>query len=122
MVVAATVVQLGGLVALSQLGRWVVAVLHLPLPGNVLGMLVLYTLLALGVVRAEWLEPAAGLFNRHLAFFFIPLVVGLLGLPSSLVRGHGIALVAILVVTAAAGVAVTGGLASRWDRGPEEEQ
>jgi holin-like protein len=115
-VAAVAVLQLGALVALNQLGRWISAGLHLPLPGNVVGMLLLYGLLALRVVRLEWLEPTAGLFNRHLAFFFIPLVVGLLALPGSLVRGHGIALVVILVTTAVLGVAATGGLAAWLDR------
>ncbi len=121
MVIAVALVQLAALVALNLLGRWISTALHLPLPGNVLGMLILFALLALRIVRLEWLEPTAGLFNRHLAFFFIPFVVGLLALPASLVQEHGLALLGILIVTAAAGVVATGGLANWLDREPERE-
>ena len=121
LVIAVALVQLAALVALNLLGRWISTDLHVPLPGNVLGMLILFALLALRIVRLEWLEPTAGLFNRHLAFFFIPLVIGLLALPASLVQEHGIALLAILIVTAAAGVVATGGLATWLDREPERE-
>jgi len=121
LVIAVALLQFGALVSIDQLGRWLCASLHLPMPGNVIGMLILYALLALRLVRLEWLEPTAGLFNRHLAFFFIPLVVGLLALPGSLVAQHGAALLVILIVTAAAGVVATGGLASWLSTAPESK-
>lgn len=50
--------------------------LHIPLPGNVLGMILLLAALFSGIVRLEWVERAAGFFNRHLLLFFIPVIVG----------------------------------------------
>jgi holin-like protein len=121
-VIVAAVLQLAALISLNLLGRWLCATLHLPLPGNVLGMLMLFALLSLRLVRLEWFEPTARLFNRHLALFFIPLVVGLLALPGSLIRSHGLALLVIIIVTAVVGVVTTGGIATWLERQPRDEQ
>ncbi|UJX40224.1 CidA/LrgA family protein [Desulfovibrio sp. JY] len=51
---------------------------HWPLPGNVLGVLVLFSLLCLGVIRLEQVERTADFLLRHLVFFFIPIAVGLM--------------------------------------------
>lgn len=50
----------------------------LPIPGNVIGVAVLFTLLALGVVKLEHVQEAADFFLKHLVFFFIPIAVGLM--------------------------------------------
>jgi holin-like protein len=53
--------------------RW----LRLPLPGNLLGMVLLAAALRAGVVRMETVRPTAHLLLRHMALFFVPAGVGL---------------------------------------------
>ena len=55
-----------------------VAWAHWPLPGNVLGVIVLFTLLCLGVVKLTYVERTADFLLRHLVFFFVPIAVGLM--------------------------------------------
>ena len=85
----------------------VVAWFHAPIPGNALGLTVLFTLLLSGMVKASWLEPAATLLVKHLAFFFIPIAVGLMDM-GPLFALHGVAILVALVVSAAVGMAVCG--------------
>ena len=50
---------LGLLTAFAALGAGLAAALHLPFPGSVLGMALLWLSLSLGWVRLEWLADAA---------------------------------------------------------------
>lgn len=104
---AAIIVQLGLLLALNHLGAALVEALAIPLPGTVAGMMLLFAALALGLVPLSWVEEAATLLIRHLAFFFIPIAVGLMTF-GELIARDGLALLAALAVSAAVGIGVTG--------------
>lgn len=70
--------QLSLLWLIYYLSTWSVAAFHLPIPGSVLGMLVLFGLLSTGIIKEQWLSLAANLLLKHLAFFFIPIAVELM--------------------------------------------
>lgn len=53
-------------------GRW----LHIPLPGNLVGMLLLTLALVKGWLRLDWVEQASSFFIRHMMLFFVPIIVG----------------------------------------------
>ena len=57
---------------------WVVKSFHLPLPGSVLGMIILFTLLSTGALKEQWLSAATNPLLKHLSFFFIPIAVELM--------------------------------------------
>jgi holin-like protein len=88
-------------------GSYLVAVLHLSLPGNVAGMLLMFALLATGVVKPVLIEAGGGFLLKHFAFFFIPISVGLMAF-GPLMRQSGLTLLAVLLVSAGVGVLVTG--------------
>jgi holin-like protein len=90
-----------------RLGSFLVAWLHLSLPGNVAGMLLLFALFCTGIVKPVWIEAGGGFLLKHFAFFFIPISVGLMAF-GPLMRQSGLTLLAILVLSAAVGVLVTG--------------
>ena len=89
------------------LGNQAAAVLHLPIPGNVLGMVLLFLLLAAGVVKVEQLELAGGFLLRHITFFFIPIAVGLMNW-ADLFYQHALALTVTIIVSAVAAFWVAG--------------
>lgn len=51
---------------------------NLPIPGNILGMLLLLFLLITRIIKVEDIDTITNFFLDHLAFFFIPAGVGLL--------------------------------------------
>ena len=57
---------------------WFVGIMNLPIPANVLGIIVLFTLLATGIVKEEHIQEAAGFFLKHLVFFFVAVGVALI--------------------------------------------
>lgn len=101
------VAQIAVLLALAKAGSMLATLLQVPLPGSMLGMVLLFVLLCLRVVRLEWIEAGASLLLKHLAFFFVPIAVGLMGL-GDVWRSSGLALLLILVVSAAAGILFAG--------------
>lgn len=52
--------------------RW----LHIPLPGSLLGMIMLALALVMGWIRMDWVERASSFLIRHMMLFFIPIIVG----------------------------------------------
>ena len=50
----------------------------LPIPGNILGMLILLLLLCLKIVKLEQIKEVSDFFLMRLAFFFLPPAIGLM--------------------------------------------
>jgi holin-like protein len=101
--------QVGLFWAIFAVSNVVVTRLHLRVPANIVGMLLLFAMLCTGIVRERWVSPAAGVLTRHLAFFFIPVAVGLMDCGGLLWPvGHWLLLA--IVVSSVAGMAVSGGL------------
>ena len=99
--------QLILLVALSQLAEIVAVALRLPVPANAVGLLVLFLLLYCGVLRLEQVDTVSALLVRHLAFFFIPIAVGLMAY-QELLATNGLALLLVIGVSALVGMLVAG--------------
>lgn len=59
-------------------GEFLSTSLHLPIPGNILGMIILFVLLCTKVVKVENISTVTNFLLDHLAFFFIPAGVGLM--------------------------------------------
>jgi len=69
--------QLGIILLLYFIGEFLVFVLHLKIPGSILGMLLLVVALQLNIIKPTAIEEVAGFFLNNMLIFFIPLGVGL---------------------------------------------
>jgi holin-like protein len=99
--------QLLGLCALNFVGVWAVEATRLPIPGNLVGMVGLYLLLSLGMVKVSWFDATGSFLIKHLAFFFIPVTVGLMD-SGGLLALHGVGIAVILVASATIGILLSG--------------
>ena len=95
------------LIGLSLLADLVVAAMHLPVPSNAVGMLALFLMLHYRVLHLEHVNAGAMLLVRHLAFFFIPIAVGLMAY-RELLATTGIALLLVIGVSALVGMLLAG--------------
>ncbi|EGU31472.1 CidA/LrgA family protein [Vibrio scophthalmi] len=48
------------------------------IPGSIIGMLLLFALMASGLVSSDWVKPSANLFIRYMILLFVPISVGLM--------------------------------------------
>ncbi|MGL4740748.1 MAG: CidA/LrgA family protein [Sarcina sp.] len=81
--------------------------LHLPLPGNILGMLILLLLLCLKVVKVEHVDNVSTFLLDHLAFLFIPAGVAVLN-AMNVLEGNITKLLIIVITSTIVIMAVTG--------------
>ncbi|MBD1575666.1 CidA/LrgA family protein [Vibrio sp. S11_S32] len=60
------------------LGNGIQALLSLSIPGSIFGMLILFALLASGLIKVQWISPSAHAFIRYMIILFVPISVGLM--------------------------------------------
>lgn len=96
---------LAGLLILQALGELLARSLHLPVPGPVVGMVLLAGLLGWSPLRAP-LEAAATALLQHLSLLFVPVGVGVMT-HLGLLQTHGLRLLVVVVVSTWVGLAVT---------------
>lgn len=53
-------------------------ILHIPIPGNVIGMVILLAALLSGIVKLEHVEKAANTLIKNLSLFFVPAGAGIM--------------------------------------------
>lgn len=101
--------QLSLLWIIYYLSTLIVQTFHIPIPGSVFGMLTLFFLLWTGLIKEEWLTLVAGPLLKHLAFFFVPIAVGLMEW-GDLFLEKGLLLFLPLVLSALVALLTTGGV------------
>lgn len=106
------VMQFGLLCAFYYFGDLVSRLTRLPIPGSVIGLLLLLLLLRTGVVRERHIAGAADFLIHIMPILFLPITVGLLA-SYGLLSGHlagflAVTLVSTVAVFAAAGLTAQG--------------
>ncbi|MCA1058750.1 CidA/LrgA family protein [Rossellomorea aquimaris] len=99
-------IQIAILCIFYEIGKWCTSFFHLPIPGSIIGMMLLFLLLLTGVLNERILMDGSGFFLRHFSFFFLPLSVSAIVLgPYFIEMGWKLAL--ILIVSGLVGFVVT---------------
>jgi holin-like protein len=98
-------VGLALLLACQLAGELLARALGLPWPGPVLGLGLLIALLALGIGRS-FIAAASDVLLQHLSLLFVPVGVGVIT-HLDLIAPHGLALVAVLLLSTWIGLSVT---------------
>jgi holin-like protein len=111
-----TIIQIGIFCFIYWLGTQFVTITGLPIPGNVVGILMLFGLLSLGVVREEHLREATDFFLKHLLFFFVPITLGLVNCLQVFID-YGLILAAAIIVSSFLSLWTVGYLTQLLQRG-----
>ncbi len=102
-------------------GDFVSFALRIPIPGNVIGMLLLTIALARRIVRLEDVKPAADLLVKNLAFLFVPPGVGLI-LYFDLLEKELVAIVTSFLLSTVLVLAIVGYIQQRLEKIGQDEQ
>lgn len=99
--------QVGVLLGVTMLSNGITQMLHLKVPGSILGILLVIVLLQTKVIRLEWIESGANLLIAELMLFFIPSAVGVIQYKQVMVtdgmRFEGVILLSTLTVMVCTG-------------------
>ena len=88
------------------LGEALAFVLHLPLPGPVIGMLLLFAALAVSPRLMNIVEATGSELLRHLSLLFVPAGVGIMAAAGT-IAGHWLAIILALFGSTLLTLAVT---------------
>jgi len=61
-----------------SLGKVIGAYLPFVFPGSIIGLVLLFLSLSLGLIKVEWILMSGSLLLKHMAILFIPVGVGLI--------------------------------------------
>ncbi|WP_379130118.1 CidA/LrgA family holin-like protein [Paenibacillus sp. sgz500958] len=95
--IATILLQVTGLTVFALLINSLASLMHLPIPGSIFGMILLFILLELGVVRLNWIDIGGAWLLAELLLFFIPSAVGVMKY-TTLLETDGLRLLAVVLV------------------------
>jgi holin-like protein len=108
------------LLGFHLLGLLLKFLLHIPLPANVIGLILFIASLFCGWVKLNWVENSAQFLLEHLMLFFVPYIVGTIVF-WPLIRSEAAAIITGMVISTLVVMLVTGWttkwLGSRRDEG-----
>ena len=107
-----SIVQIGYLYVILFVGNSIARLLHLPIPGSIIGLVLLFLLLQFHIIKLEWIELGAGLLLSELLLFFIPSAIGVIDY-DSLFGAQGVKAVLVIVVSAIVVMFATG-FTAQW--------
>lgn len=93
--------------AFSLLGQWLRDLFNVPLPGSIIGFILMFAALLLKLVSLRWVESGASLLLAFLPLFFIPATVGVMEYGDIFI-GKGMFLIAILIFSTLLTMAASG--------------
>lgn len=110
--VATLVIQIAILFLVFHIGAWIQQYFQIPIPGSIIGLIIMFILLVTGIFPLRWIDQGASFMVKNLVLFFIPGIVGILNY-FSLFKGKGLLLFAITIVSTLL-VMVFSGLVSQF--------
>ncbi|MCM3602142.1 CidA/LrgA family holin-like protein [Robertmurraya korlensis] len=88
--------QIGILFGLFYIGSYLKDLLHIPLPGSIIGLLLLLILLLLKILPIHWVQDGANVLITFLPLLLVPATVSVMNEPS-LFSGKGVILFGIII-------------------------
>lgn len=107
--------QIAFLYVLSLLGGIIVEFLHIPLPGSIIGLIILLLLLHMKIVKKEYVADGAGFLLPILTLLFIPATVGVVNYPE-LLSWLGVSLLIITIISTIFSLGVTAKFAQKLEQ------
>ncbi|MGF7048890.1 holin-like protein [Paenibacillus sp. DS2015] len=99
---------------MNQLAQW----LQWKIPGNIVGILVIFILLETRVIRLEWIEIGANWLLAELLLFFVPAAVGIMKYIPML-QSDGLRILIVVLISTFVVMLSTGFMASRISKQKE---
>lgn len=80
-------------------GIFIASLLPITIPGSIIGMLIMFLLLALQILPAKWVNPGCYVLIRYMALLFVPIGVGVMQYYDVLIAQFGPVMVSCAVST-----------------------
>lgn len=107
-------VQITGLFIFNFLGEFISSLFKLPLPGSIVGLLLLFLSLHYKLIPETYIKEGVGFLLAILPLFFIPATVGIIQYPEFL-SAKGITLIVIVMISTFLTMIVAGRVSERYE-------
>lgn len=114
--VARIIVQIIFIWGFLLVGTWISDVCHLKIPGSIIGLVLLFICLKIGVIKLKWVDAGAGFLTGELLLFFVPAAVGVVQY-DEIFGLIGIKLICVIILSTIIVMAATGFVAERFAKG-----
>ena len=93
------ILQLVLIMLISFIGTEVQKLLHIPLAGSIVGLMLFFLLLQFKIVPVSWINVGADFLLKTMVFFFIPSVVGIMDVASNITMNYILFFIVIIIGT-----------------------
>lgn len=107
------ILQIGFLYGLNMVGNLVAVMLKVPIPGSIIGLLILLLGLFFKIIPVTFIQDGAGFILVILPLFFIPSTVGVIQYPE-LLSLNGVVLILMVMVSTFITMIIVGRV-SEWE-------
>ncbi len=108
------------LVAFSYIMGKISNMLHIGIPGSILGIIILFILLKTKIVKLKWIEVGGNWLLAEFLLFFIPSAVGVIQYKSMLMD-NGLKIISIIILSSALVMTCSGFIAEKIMHRKEEK-
>lgn len=107
--------QMGAICLFYEVIKWSISWLAIPVPANVLGMLIMIVLLWANIIPIKMIEEGAEFLLKYMPVLFVPFGVAMMNY-GNLIKQTGAILIPVLILTCVLVPAITGYSALIWQR------
>ena len=93
------ILQLALIMLITFIGTEVQKLLHIPLAGSIVGLMLFFLLLQFKIVPESWINVGADFLLKTMVFFFIPSVVGIMDVASDITLNYVLFFIVIIIGT-----------------------
>ena len=93
------ILQLALIMLITFIGTEVQKLLHIPLAGSIVGLMLFFLLLQFKIIPESWINVGADFLLKTMVFFFIPSVVGIMDVASNITMNYILFLIVIIFGT-----------------------
>lgn len=93
------ILQVALIMLITFIGTEVQKLLHIPLAGSIVGLMLFFLLLQFKIVPESWINVGADFLLKTMVFFFIPSVVGIMDVASNITMNYILFFIVIIIGT-----------------------
>lgn len=93
------ILQLALIMLITFIGTEVQKLLHIPLAGSIVGLMLFFLLLQFKIIPESWINVGADFLLKTMVFFFIPSVVGIMDIASNITMNYILFFIVIIIGT-----------------------
>ncbi|MCG1874867.1 CidA/LrgA family protein [Staphylococcus epidermidis] len=93
------ILQLALIMLITFIGTEVQKLLHIPLAGSIIGLMLFFLLLQFKIIPESWINVGADFLLKTMVFFFIPSVVGIMDVASNITMNYILFFIVIIIGT-----------------------